>query len=101
MLTAAAFLATFERAGFLVDMTWAPAGGGAGGSFAARFEAGAVPVMRDLVSGAEPVIMFETAKAPALTNGDTLTVGVSEFKIREVRPLYDGTITRATLRKLS
>jgi hypothetical protein len=101
MPTAAEFLATFERAGFLVDMTWSPAGGGVGASFAARFEAGAAPMLGNLVTATEPAITFETAKAAALTNGDTVTIGVSQFSVREVRPLYDGTITRAHLRKLS
>jgi hypothetical protein len=99
MPTAAQFLRTFERAGFLVTMAWAPAGGGVAADFKARFEAGGAPVLAGMVTAAEPAITFETARVPALTNGDMVYASGNEYKVRDVTPLYDGTLTKALLRK--
>ena len=53
------------------------------------------------MTAAEPAITFETARVPALTNGDMVYASGNEYKVRDVTPLYDGTLTRALLRKTS
>lgn len=107
--TAAEFLRSFERSGFMVDTTWTPAGGGAPATFKALYQDAQSDVRFGMVTADEPVTTFEAAYCPALTNGDTVTysgdraaaIGIDgmSFKVRDGGNFKDATARRFRVRK--
>jgi len=97
--TAAQFLRSFERSGFMVDTTWTPAGGGAPATFKALFQDAQSQVRFGMVTADEPAITFEQAYCPLLTNGDTVTIGGTPYKVRDGGNFKDATARRFRIRK--
>lgn len=97
--TAAEFLRSFERSGFMVDATWAPAGGGAPVTFKALYQDAQSDVRFGMVTADEPVITFETSYCPALTNGDTVSIAGVPYKVRDGGNFKDATARRFRVRK--
>ena len=97
--TAAQFLRSFERSGFMVDATWTPAGGVAAPAFKALYQDAQSEVRFGLVTADEPVITFEQSYCPLLTNGDTVSIGGVDFKVRDGGNFKDATARRFRVRK--
>lgn len=97
--TAAEFLRSFERSGFMVDATWTPAGGGSPVTFKALYQDAQSEVRFGMVTADEPVITFEAAYCPALTNGDTVSIGGVSYKVRDGGNFKDATARRFRVRK--
>lgn len=97
--TAAEFLRSFERSGFMVDTTWTPAGGGAPATFKALFQDAQSEIRFGMVTADEPAITFEQSYCPLLTNGDTVAIGGVDFKVRDGGNFKDATARRFRVRK--
>jgi hypothetical protein len=96
--SAAEFLRSFERSGFMVDTTWTPVVGDPV-TFKALFQdAGAAPRM-GMVMASEPTLTFETSYCPTLTNGDTVTVASASYKVRDGGDFKDATARQFRIRK--
>lgn len=98
--TAAEFLRSFERSGFMVDATFTPSGVGAlPVTFKTLFQdAGAAPRMGMLMA-TEPTITFEAAYCPDLTSGDTVAIGGDSYKLRDGGDFKDATARQFRVRK--
>ncbi|MBI3096342.1 MAG: hypothetical protein HYY97_15850 [Rhodocyclales bacterium] len=100
--TAAEFLRSFERSGFMVDVTWTSAGSAAAAvTFKALYQDAQSEVRFGMVTADEPVVTFETAYCPLLTNGDQLEIGGAFFKVRDGGNFKDATARRFRVRKVS
>lgn len=97
--TAAEFLRSFERSGFMVDTTWTPAGGGAPATFKALYQDAQSDVRFGMMTAEEPLITFEASYCPALTNGDTVGIGGISYKVRDGGNFKDATARRFRIRK--
>lgn len=107
--TAAEFLRSFERSGFMVDATWTPAAGGVPVTFKALYQDAKSDVRFGMVSADEPVITFEKSYCPLLTNNDTVTfsgesaaaIGIDgvSVKVRDGGNFKDATARRFRVRK--
>lgn len=96
--TAAEFLRSFERSGFMVEATWTPAVG-APVTFKTLFQdAGAAPRLGMLMA-TEPTITFEASYCPALTSGDAVSIGGVGFKVRDGGNFKDATARQFRVRK--
>lgn len=93
----------------MVDTTRTPAGGGASVTFKALYQDAQSEIRFGMVTADEPLITFEKAYCPALTNGDTVTFsgdkadameisGVS-YKVRDGGNFKDATARRFRIRK--
>lgn len=102
MLPAADFLRSFERAGFMVDMTWTPAGGGATPvTFKGLYQDMQSEVRFGLVTADEPVITFDAAYCPGMTNEDTVTIAGTDYMVRDGGNYKDATARRFRIRELA
>lgn len=98
--TAAEFLRSFERSGFMVDVTWTSAGSAVlPATFKALYQNAQSEVRFGMVTADEPVITFETAYCPMLTNGDQLEIGGVFFKVRDGGNFKDATARRFRIRE--
>jgi len=97
--TAAEFLRSFERSGFMVDATWTPSGGGSAVTFQALYQDAQSEVRFGMVTADEPVITFEQSYCPLLTNGDSVSIGGVSFKVRDGGNFKDATARRFRVRK--
>jgi hypothetical protein len=97
--TAAQFLRSFERSGFMVDMTWTPTAGGSPATFKALYQDAQSEVRFGMVTADEPVITFEQSYCPLLTNGDVVTIDGTDFKVRDGGNFKDATARRFRVRK--
>lgn len=96
--TAAEFLRSFERSGFMVDATFTPAVGDPV-TFKTLFQdAGAAPRM-GMVMATEPMITFEAAYCPDLTGGEVVTIGSASYKVRDGGDFKDATARQFRVRK--
>jgi hypothetical protein len=98
MLSAAEFLQRFDRAGALVNVTWTPAGGGTPVTFKASFQDAGSAVRFGMVSADEPEILFEASHCPNLTNGDTVTINGTDYRVRDGGNFKDATARRFRVR---
>lgn len=96
--TAAEFLRSFERSGFMVDVTWTPAAG-LPATFKALFQDEHSEVRFGMVTAQEPVITFENAYCPLLSNGDAINVGGVDYKVRDGGFFKDASARRFRVRK--
>lgn len=97
--TAAEFLRSFERSGFMVDMTWTPAVGDPV-TFKGLFQDAQSEVRFGVVTADEPVITFEQSYCPLLTNGDTVSIAGVSHKVRDGGNFRDATARRFRVRKV-
>lgn len=98
MLSAAEFLRRFERAGIMVDATWTPAGGGTPVTFKAMMQDADSDIRFGVVQADEPELLFEAAYCPALTNGDTVTIAGTDYRVRDGGNFKDATARRFRIR---
>lgn len=97
--TAAEFLRSFERSGFMVDVMAMP-GGGAPVTFKALYQDAESRVrMGGLLMAAEPEITYETSYCPDLTGGDSIIIDGESFRVRDGGDFRDATARRFRVRK--
>jgi hypothetical protein len=98
--TAAEFLRSFERSGFMVDATFTPPGVGAVPvTFKCLYQDAESRIRLGAIMAVEPEITFEAAYCPDLTNGDALVIGGATFKVRDGGDFRDATARRFRVRK--
>ena len=86
-----------DMPGTITDVTWRPARG-AVVVLPARFRRTAAPILGGMVTADEPHLIFATSAAPDMTNGDTISIDLTDYTVRDVLPMCDGNLTRALLR---
>ena len=98
-ISAAAFLRAFERSGFMVDVTWTPPAGGAAVAFKGLMRQTGDAPFAGLVMASEPMLVFETAYCPELTNDDLVSIGGTEYRVRQGGFFRDASARQFELRK--
>jgi hypothetical protein len=98
--TAAEFLRSFERSGFMVETTWTPAVGDPV-TFKALYQDAQSDVRFGMVTADEPVITFEAGYCPNLSNGDSVSIGGTGYKVRDGGFFKDATARRFRIRKVA
>ena len=100
--TAAQFLRSFERSGFMVDATWTSTDSAVAPiTFKALYQDAQSQVRFGMVTADEPVVTFETAYCPLLTNGDQLEIDGVFYKVRDGGNFKDATARQFRVRKVA
>lgn len=98
-----AFLADDLATMFAVDefgtsASWTPEAGGTPTVATVIFDAPGSLILDDVMS-AEPSVLYRVADWPTVRERDTVVLGATTYKVRQVMPLSDGAIARALLRR--
>ncbi len=89
-----------DRAGFLKEAIWTPAGVGVPLTVRVGFRAPDEPVLDGLAVSTEYAITYPGFYFPDLGPEDTVEIEGVAYRVREVRAIGDGVERRATLTRL-
>lgn len=101
MSLAAEAFAAISDSELLTAATHMPAGGGAATGFSVLLRRGGGDAL-SMVGSAEPIIQYEAADAPALTQGDTVTIAGIDYRVRDRAAEWcsaDGTLIAYRIRE--
>lgn len=89
-----------DRAGFLKEVIWTPAGGGAPLTVKVGFRAPDEPVLDGIAVSTDYAITYPVIALPDLVAEEIVRIESVDFRVREVRAVGDGQERRATLTRL-